>query len=162
MTTSEKVAYLKGLADGLNLGKETKEEKLISAIIDTLECIALDIEDLEDTVFEMGEELDAISDDLSVVEDFLLDEDDDNDCCCCDDDDYDDDDHHCCSGHGGHHGGGCCGGHQHQVLYEITCPACENAITIDEEVLSLGSIKCPSCDGTLEFDLDDETASSAE
>ena len=160
MTTSEKVAYLKGLADGLNLGKETKEEKLISAIIDTLECIALDIEDLEDTVFEMGEEIDAISDDLSVVEDFLLDEDDDDDCCCCDDD-YDDDDR-CCSGHGGHHGGGCCGGHQHPVLYEVTCPACENTITIDEEVLSLGSIKCPSCDGTLEFDLDGETAGAAE
>ena len=34
MTTSEKVAYLKGFADGLGLDKENKQDKLIAAIID--------------------------------------------------------------------------------------------------------------------------------
>lgn len=172
MTTSEKVAYLKGLADGLGLGKETKEEKLISAIIDVLETISLDIEDLEETCLDLSEELDALSDDLSDVEDFLCDEYycddydeyDDNDCCCGgeEDDCCGGEGHHhheegaCCGGHGhhGHHGGGCgCGGH-HGVLYEVTCPGCNNTITIDEEVLNLGAIECPTCGGLLEFDVE--------
>ena len=38
MTISEKVAYLKGLADGLDLDKEpSKEGKIIAKIIDVLE-----------------------------------------------------------------------------------------------------------------------------
>ena len=42
------------------------------------------------------------------------------------------------------------------VFYEVTCPACENTITIDEDVLSLGAIECPNCGETLEFSLEDE------
>ena len=38
------------------------------------------------------------------------------------------------------------------VFYEVTCPACENTITIDEDVLGLGSIECPNCGETLEFE----------
>ena len=37
MTTSEKVAYLKGLAEGMEIDKETKEGKLLNVIIDILE-----------------------------------------------------------------------------------------------------------------------------
>lgn len=168
MTTSEKVAYLKGLADGLGLGRETKEEKLIAAIIDTLECIALDIEDLEEAADELGEEIDAISDDLSAVEEVVFDEcccgDYDDECCCGDDDECCSEPRHedeCgCGGHGHHHGGGCCGGHGHHhgVMYEVTCPACNNTITIDEEILNLGSIQCPNCDGILEFDFEADEA----
>lgn len=201
MTTSEKVAYLKGLAEGLSLGKDTKEEKLIGAIIDVLETVAEDIEDLEDAVCDLGDELDAVSEDLSDLEDLVYDE--LEDCCCGDYDDYDDDccchghdedghegcchghdedshegcchgegegHHHeheggCCHGHGegrghghGGHGGGCCHGHHHGVMYEVTCPGCDNTITIDEEVLALGSIQCPSCGGILEFDVSDAPA----
>ncbi|MEF9971538.1 MAG: hypothetical protein RR731_04435, partial [Oscillospiraceae bacterium] len=38
--------------------------------------------------------------------------------------------------------------------YEVTCPACNNTITVDEDVLDLGSIQCPNCGETLEFDTD--------
>ncbi|MEG2382621.1 MAG: hypothetical protein RSB39_03465 [Oscillospiraceae bacterium] len=192
MTTSEKVAYLKGLAEGLGLGNETREDKLFAAIIDVLDVIAHDIEDIEENALDLGEEIDAISDDLSVVEGILMD--DDDECCCCHDDDddcccgghHDDDDsecccgghhedehhHHegeCCHGGGGHHDheGGCCHGHHEPVFFEVTCPACNNTITIDEDVLTLGKITCPSCGETLEFDLDcvdfeDEAPLSAE
>lgn len=186
MTTTEKVAYLKGLADGLELGKETKEQKLISAIIDVLETVAQDLDDLEENALDLGEEIDALSDDLADVEEIIYG---DDECCCEDYDDYFDDmgegdegcccggHHHddepapegeegCCHGHGHHHGhehdhehGGCCGGHGHHhggALYEITCPGCSYKFTIDDEVLSLGSINCPSCGGVLEFDLDGE------
>ena len=51
MTIAEKVAYLKGLADGLDLDKDpSKEGKLISKIIDILEDIGLAVEDLEEEV----------------------------------------------------------------------------------------------------------------
>ena len=38
------------------------------------------------------------------------------------------------------------------VQYEVTCPACNNTITIDEDVLALGKIQCPNCGEMLEFD----------
>ena len=48
MTISEKVAYLKGLAEGLALDTESKEGKLIAAIIDVLDDMSGKFEDLED------------------------------------------------------------------------------------------------------------------
>lgn len=184
MTTSERVAYLKGLAEGLGLDKENKQDRLIAAIIDVLEDVALDLEDLEAATIDLGEELDAISDDLSSVEELVYDEyddydeDEDEDDCCCGHDHHDhgdsccggDHSHHhhgdsCCGGdHGHHHGDGCCH-HDEPVFYEVTCPACENTITIDEDVLALGKIDCPNCGEALEFDMDsmdDEDAPSEE
>ena len=139
MTTSEKVAYLKGLAEGLGVDKETKEGRILDAILDILEDVAHDIEDLEENAWELGEAIDQVSDDLSDIEDIVydLDEDEDDDededeCCgcCCEDEDED----------------------EEPVFYEVTCPACENTITIDEDVLNLGSIECPHCGETLEFE----------
>jgi ribosomal protein S27E len=156
MTTAEKVAYLKGLADGLGLGKETKEDKLISAIIETLEVISGELDDLNEANFDLSEELDALSDDLADLEEIFYGDDEDDDF----DDDFDEDDDDeqegCGCGHHHGHGHGCgCGHHHgHGLMYEITCPACNNTITVDEEVLELGSIQCPSCGGTLEFDFE--------
>ena len=77
MTISEKVAYLKGLAEGLNLETEkSKEGKLISVMIGIMEEIGLSIEDLEENALALGEEIDTISDDLADVESLLFDEDD--------------------------------------------------------------------------------------
>ncbi len=84
MTISEKVAYLKGLAEGLELDtSKSKEAKLISVMIGILEEVGLSIEDLEDNTAALGEEIDAISEDLSDVEEIVYDE---------DEDDYGDDD----------------------------------------------------------------------
>ena len=78
MTISEKVAYLKGLAEGLNLDVEkSKEGKLISVMIGILEEIGMSIEDLEENTVALGEEIDVLSDDLSDVEDVVFDEDED-------------------------------------------------------------------------------------
>ena len=94
MTISEKVAYLKGLAEGLNIDTEkSKEGKLISVMIGILEEIGMSIEDLEENTVALGEEIDAISDDLSDVEKAVFDEDDDDDDCCCGHD-HDHEHHH--------------------------------------------------------------------
>ena len=69
MTISEKVAYLKGLAEGLNLDTEkSKEGKLISVMIGILEEVGLSIEDL-----------DVLSDDLADVESEVFGEDEEDD-----------------------------------------------------------------------------------
>ena len=79
MTISEKVAYLKGLAEGLNLDTEkSKEGKLISVMIGILEENAL----------ALGEEIDVLSDDLADVEEIVYDEDEEYED---DEEDYDDD-----------------------------------------------------------------------
>ena len=90
MEISEKVAYLKGLAEGLKLDEETKEGKLIAAIIDVLDAMAEEFADVEDEMIDLEDGLDAVSEDLSDVEEtlyFALDDDDDElfvtTCPCC-------------------------------------------------------------------------------
>ena len=79
MTISEKVAYLKGLAEGLDLDTEkSKEGKLISVIIGILEEVGLSLEDMEENALNLGEEIDALSDDLADVESIVYDEDEDD------------------------------------------------------------------------------------
>ena len=79
MTISEKVAYLKGLAEGLNLDTEkSKEGKLISVMIGIMEEVAMSIEDLEENSLALGEEIDTLSDDLADVENVVFEEDDDD------------------------------------------------------------------------------------
>lgn len=131
MTISEKVAYLKGLAEGLNLDTEkSKEGKLISVMIGILEEIGLSIEDLEENTQALGEEIDVLSDDLSDVEDVAFDEDEDEDE---DDEDYDDD------------------------WFEVECPTCEEPLVIDDKALADGMIQCPNCHDKFALDLSDDT-----
>ena len=132
MGISEKVAYLKGLMEGMNLSADSNEGKLFRAIVDVLDEIALEVEDLTDEVMELGDGLDVISDDLSDVEDVLFDEDDFDDYDDEDDEDEDEDDEEEC--------------------YATTCPECEEEIFFDDSVLEDGKVECPNCGATLEFD----------
>ena len=50
MEITEKVAYLKGLAEGMELDTEKKEGKLLAAIIDVLDDIALELADKGDLI----------------------------------------------------------------------------------------------------------------
>ena len=74
MGISEKIAYLKGLMEGMNVDTESNEGKLFAAVVDVLDEIALEVEDLTDEVMELGDGLDVISDDLSDVEDIVYDD----------------------------------------------------------------------------------------
>lgn len=131
MEITEKVAYLKGLAEGMELNAEKKEGKLLLAIIDVLEDIALELSDIEDAQEELGEGLDAVSDDLEDVEDLLYGEDDE------DDGEYELDDLG-----------------EDEDCYATTCPTCEETIYFDESVLEDGEVICPNCGEKLEFDLE--------
>ena len=141
MNTSEKVAYVKGLAEGLGYDNTSKEGKILAAILDILEDVAHDIEDLEENAWDLGEAIDQVSDDLAEIEELVYDEDFDDE-----EDEDEDEDYEPCSC--------CCGGEDEDepVFYEVTCPKCGNTITIDEDVLDLGAIDCPNCGEELEFD----------
>ena len=129
MEIMEKVAYLKGLAEGMELDTEKKEGKLLAAIIDLLEDIALELEDLWDGEEELYEGLDAVSDDLEDVEDLIFEEDEDEEEY--GEEDFDDD----------------------EDCYATTCPTCEEEIFFDESILEDGEVICPNCGEKLEFDL---------
>ena len=87
MTITEKVAYLKGLLEGMEIDANSKEGKILTAIMDVLSDTALSVEDLEATVQEMGEQVDTIDEDLDALESEYYE--DDDDCDCCDDEFYD-------------------------------------------------------------------------
>jgi DNA-directed RNA polymerase subunit delta len=129
MEIIEKVAYLKGLAEGMELDTGKKEGKLLSAIIDLLEDIALELEDIEDEQAELSEGLDAVSDDLEDVEDLIFGDDEDED-------EYEEDELD-----------------EDEDCYATTCPTCEETIYFDESILEDGEVICPNCGEKLEFDM---------
>ena len=135
MDICEKIAYIKGLAEGLGLDEATKEGKILTAIIDLLGDITDEICEIEDGCDELMEQIDAVDEDLSSLEDFIYEDDDDCDCDCCDDDDCD-----------------CCG--EDDEIYEIECPACNDVIYLDADMLAEEGMVCPNCGTDLEFDFD--------
>ncbi len=71
---SEKLAYLKGLAEGLEIGEDSKEGKLLLGILDALETAVKEFQDVNDHIDAVDE---ALADLEEEFEDF--DEDDDED-----------------------------------------------------------------------------------
>ena len=117
MEITEKVAYLKGLAEGMELDTSKKEGKLLAAMIDVL----------KEAQEELGDGLDAVSDDLEDVEELLYGEDDEEEDSIEEDLDGED-------------------------CFATTCPSCEETIYFDDTVLEEGEVICPNCGEKLEFD----------
>ena len=143
MTLTEKLAYIKGLAEGLGVDETTKEGKVLLALVDLLDDVTTAVSELESDMDQAYEELDAIDEDLTDIEDFLWeDEDEDCDCCDCDDDDCD-----------------CCDCDEDDELfdggiYEITCPKCGEIVCMDEDMLFSPDCGCPNCGTSFEIDFD--------
>ena len=76
MTLSEKAAYLKGLMDGIKLDTEKDENRLLKAVVDLLQDMAVSIDDLEDNAIAVSDELDEIEENLDAIDEYLMDEDD--------------------------------------------------------------------------------------
>lgn len=127
MTLTEKAAYLRGLAEGLNLDAEKPETKMFQAIMDVLDDLALTSSDLEDSIALINEQLDAVDEDLDELETYVYDELDDED------EIFDEDD-----------------------CYEVECPNCKEIICVDGDILEEGSINCPNCNELIEFEIEDE------
>lgn len=74
MKLGEKVSYLKGLMDGLELDTSTKEGKILALMADVLEDMSVYFDDVQDQIDEIVEVVDAIDEDLSDIEDDLYDD----------------------------------------------------------------------------------------
>lgn len=93
---AQKVAYLKGLADGLGIDDSTKEGKLLLSIVETLEDFSDVIDDLIEDHMDLEEYVNFIDEDLADVEEDIYGDESDYEF---DDDDFDFeeyDDDQCC------------------------------------------------------------------
>ncbi|MDU2197255.1 MAG: zinc ribbon domain-containing protein [Peptostreptococcaceae bacterium] len=130
----EEVAYLKGLAEGLEISKETKEGKVIHKIVEVLESFADVIVDLEEEQADLIEYVESIDEDLAdMEEDIYEDEDEDSD----EDSDF--------------------------SYVEMECPNCGDLVDIDEDLLYNDEIDviCPNCQAII-LSSDDEDNSYIE
>ncbi|MGN0612369.1 MAG: CD1247 N-terminal domain-containing protein [Porcipelethomonas sp.] len=131
MNLSEKMSYLQGLLDGLDIDTSTKEGKLLVQMTEVMSEMVESVDDLQSQVDELTELCDILDADLGELEEDYYDLDDECDCDCCDDDyDFDEDDE----------------------LYEVCCPVCGETVVLDEDMLEEGFIECPNCGESLEFD----------
>ena len=161
MKLTEKIAYMKGLLDGMELDGSTKEGKAILQMADVMEEMGVYIDDLQSQVDELTELCDLLDKDLGDVETDLYcdddDFDDDDDDFDLDDDDDEDNDFRI---------GKVLPADYDDFAYEdsddydneiyiVNCPSCDEAVNITERELEEGSIVCPHCGELLEFNYDD-------
>lgn len=92
-----------------------------------MEDLALTVTDLDEDVDQVYDELDAIDEDLTEIEDAVFEDDED-------DEDLDDD----------------------EDMYEITCPSCGETVCVDEDTLLSDDLSCPACGEKFEIDFDGE------
>lgn len=123
----ERVAYLKGLAEGMQISDASNEGKLLKAIIEVLDDVALAVDDIEEVQEQISEQIDNMDEDLAEVERILFDEDMECDCEDCDEDDE---------------------------TAEFACPHCGEMIGIDEEMFEeeQDTIECPHCHKEIEVE----------
>ena len=132
MTISEKVSYIKGLAEGLALDDSTKEGRIINAMLDVLTDIAENLNEVDEELDDVASVMTDIEESVADLEDEVFSEYDDED----DFDEEEDDE-------------------EEEECYATTCPNCEETVFFDEDVLNDGEVICPNCGEKLEFDLGD-------
>lgn len=130
MTLIEKAAYIKGLVDGMELDKESKEGKVIAALVDLLGEVVDAIDGLEADVDELYEYAEELDEDLGEVESVL----------CEDGDDFEDYEDEC---------DGMCDECDldcdlEDEFFEIECPSCGEVVCFDESI-DPEELACPAC-----------------
>lgn len=146
MTLSEKVAYLKGVAEGLKFDPDKSAEgKLISIMMDILEHVALNAEENDDSIQALADQLDDVSDSLALVEDYVYSDEFTED----DDDDEDDAEE-------------ALEALEEDGFFELECPNCSDTLVVDKSVLDSGSVTCPGCGQEFEIELGYEDEEDSE
>ena len=131
----EEVAYLKGLAEGLEISKETKEGKIIHKIVETLESFADAIVELEEEQTDLVEYVESIDEDLADIEDDIYEDGDEED------EEYDEE--------------------ERLSFIEMECPNCSDLVEIDEDLLydDEVDIVCPNCQAIILSSEDEDDCS---
>lgn len=131
----EKVSYLKGLAEGLNIDDSTKEGKLLLHMLSALEDFADAMDELYERQEDLEEYVSYMDEDLADVEEEVFsdyEDDDYYDYEMFDDDDTDFD------------------------YVEIECPNCHEEIYLDKELMDDEcEIECPNCHESIIAEIED-------
>ena len=158
MSMMEKAMYLKGLCDGLEPDKTTKEGKLIAALLDMVTEMAAEMDDMQAEICELKDYCEELDEDLGDVEEVLLDLDDEDYDDEDEDDEFDDDDNDL--GFAGECDGNCAGcdfdcgfdkddlfddeDEDEDEYFEVICPACGDVINFDSSI-DPENLRCPNC-----------------
>lgn len=140
----EKVAYLKGLAEGMQLSDSTNEGKLLKAILEVLDDVALAVDDIEEVQEELSEQVDEMDEDLADIESLVYgdececEECEDDECEECDDEDCDDE----CDDEDD----------EEEIIAEFDCPHCGETVNLEEAYMKKDSVLCPHCHKEIEIE----------
>ena len=154
MAITEKAMYVKGLCDGMELDKSTKEGKAIAALLDLVSEMASAMDEMETKLSNLEDYVEELDEDLGDVEEVLVDSDDDiyededededdlcdGDCENCDFDcDADDED----------------GEEDDGDYFEVVCPSCGDVINFDSSI-DPENLRCPNCGEKFECIVDED------
>ena len=141
MGISENAAYLRGLFDGYEIDKNTKEGKIILEMLILLSDMADKINALEADNLSLHEYVEELDHDLGQVEEEVY---------FCEDDEYEDeyDDYDDLNDDEDYEG-------EDDEFYEIECPSCGEIVCFDDS-LEVSELVCPACGEKIgEFDICD-------
>lgn len=120
MSLAEKMGYLRGLADGMNLDEaQDQQGKLLSALVDVVEELAEQTAANEEAVKELHEQLDELTESLDVLETLVVDSFEDED----EEEEYEVECPNC--------GGAILLDGETLESGVVTCPSCEKKFEID-------------------------------
>lgn len=122
MNIKEKIAYLQGLAEGLDVGKDSRHGRIMTGIIDVLEDMAHNINEIEDAQIGLEEYVETIDEDLNDLEEDIYEDYADNQ-------QYDEEDI--------------------SDLIEVECPNCHENVYFESDILEdqdVIEVTCPNCD----------------
>ena len=123
---TDRVAYLRGLAEGRKLDTSTDEGLLIDKILELLDAVAKDNDALHQSLNELSEYVESIDEDLSDMEETLYSDEDDED-----DEEEDEEDED---------------GSEDDGTVEYACPYCGETMVFDVERFDFDEdYLCPNC-----------------
>ena len=138
----ERVSYLKGLAEGMQISDATNEGKLLKAIIDVLDDVALAVDDVEEVQEQLSEQLDEMDEDLAEIEGLVFDEDEEDE----EEDEEDEEDEEEEEEEDEDDDEG------EDTVTEFDCPHCGESIVLEEAFINKDSILCPHCHKEIEIE----------
>lgn len=130
---TERVAYLKGYAEGVKIDDKTEEGKVIGRMIEVLSEMAEYIDELEESIMVNTDAIDDLEDDVDGLYDLL---DDECGCGCHDDTDLSE--------------------FGDEEFYQLVCPHCHQEVYFDDEMLGKDELICPNCHKEIEVDFEDD------
>ena len=119
-----RVAYLKGLAEGLGLDDGSREGKLFGQMIEVIDSLTEAVTQLQEDYTDLADYTEAIDEDLNDLEGEYYDEDE------LEDEEYFDED-------------------DDEDMFSVECPECHEIVYIDDDMLEdddVVEILCPNCE----------------